>query len=149
MTQFVAARRIIPGHSGCQAGVTDASATYRDVLTPNCWGRELGSRCVDEPSWKVGLEDGVVPAYGPESECPSTRLPAVPAGRVGHSDQCQVFVGQEGGHIFELISKKAHGGIEGGEASAGVPTALLGAPFSPVATPLERRLVTPALPTLP
>ena len=73
--------------------------------------------------------------------------PPVVPGRVAHSGLCQVFVGQKVGHIFELIFEEARGGDEGGKASAVMPTALLGAPLSPVATPLERHLVTPALPT--
>ena len=72
--------------------------------------------------------------------------PPVVPGRVGHSGLCQVFVGQKVGHILELIFEEERGGHEGGEASAVMPTALLGAPLSPVATALERHLVTLALP---
>jgi hypothetical protein len=78
VTQFVAARRIIPGHSGCQAGVTDASATYGDVLTPNCWDASWDENASTSPPGRLASKTVSFRLMGPESMSIERCPPVVP-----------------------------------------------------------------------
>ncbi len=50
----VAARRVIPGESGCRVGFSVAPATWCDAMTPVCW-----DACWDESASKGPAEGGL------------------------------------------------------------------------------------------